>query len=489
MSQILEFEQFTLPNRMEVWVKPHTHGELISIRLLIRVGAAHQPLEDLGLAHFVEHLAFNFNNEKNSAKRLSDEITQHGGSLNAVTFTESTVFTAEVSHQHLEQCFELLRKCLTEPDFSKESVETEKGVVLNELDNDDWGFWESVYQRILGKYPFTHTGLGTGKTIKKITLKKVENFFRDHYVTNQMALICVGNVTTDVIRQKIEQYLGGLPSNDLAAPSYPYRDLNNKPIHITDEGMGHSILQGYRVCGSEGLSQDYYALWFLRDHLQTLLFEYVRNKGMLYTIDVIYTPFRHVGLFYVYVRYLKKGRRRLLKKIRQELQGLRTQKISSDAFRKTQEIIVSHWRQHLVSNRDLADYYVTLLETRKEGMAMTDSVTAIERLTPEFVQSTAERYFRKERVFFVRSSWLDWFWVFIGLATVAVWIFQLFKKFGHRIPGVVYEIAPLTTLFLLAAVIWLLIDRRQLQRMIYDQTSGTAPVPTEDGKEQKGDIS
>jgi predicted Zn-dependent peptidase len=150
-----------LPNKLQIWCRGLPNTDFISLRLIIMVGSAHQNLKNLGLAHFVEHLVFNFGNENNSVKQLFDEIEQSGGYLNATTGLSSTLFTADISCNKLEKCLELIENCFLCPDFSDKTINNERSVILNELQNEPNEFWYRIYRKVLGNHALAYSGIGT----------------------------------------------------------------------------------------------------------------------------------------------------------------------------------------------------------------------------------------------------------------------------------------------------------------------------------------
>jgi predicted Zn-dependent peptidase len=202
-------------------------------------GSAHQSLDDLGLAHFVEHLVFNFRKENPFINKIYEEIQQSGGHINAETGVGSTVFTADIPIIKLSSCLELVSFCFLNPGFSERAINNERQIILNELDNQD-DFWFKVYRKILGKHALTYSGIGTTKTLQRINKEKIKSFFKKNYVLNKMVLICVGGINHEKLIQQVKSKWKNLPVNEERKIYHGYPELKKKYTKVSEWIFGSS---------------------------------------------------------------------------------------------------------------------------------------------------------------------------------------------------------------------------------------------------------
>ncbi|MBX2854244.1 MAG: insulinase family protein, partial [Rhodobacteraceae bacterium] len=95
-------------------------------------GSRHERVEQNGIAHFLEHMAFK-GTERRTARQIAEEIEDVGGYLNAYTSRESTAYYARVLQEDAPRAFDILADILRNPTFAKDDLEVERGVILQEI--------------------------------------------------------------------------------------------------------------------------------------------------------------------------------------------------------------------------------------------------------------------------------------------------------------------------------------------------------------------
>ena len=125
-----------------------------------------------GIAHFVEHTLFRGTRRK-SASVISSYLDRLGGELNAYTTKEEIVLHATVLKEDLGKAARLLFELATEATFPEKEIETERGVVIDEIISYKDNPAEDVYDRfeslLFEGSPLSSPILGTRASVKKIT--------------------------------------------------------------------------------------------------------------------------------------------------------------------------------------------------------------------------------------------------------------------------------------------------------------------------------
>ncbi|MFK7810378.1 MAG: M16 family metallopeptidase [Saprospiraceae bacterium] len=208
--------QGVLENGMQYFIrknqKPENRAEL---RLALNAGAMQEDEDQRGLAHFVEHMAFN--GSKNFKKsELVDYLetvgTRFGPDLNAYTSFDETVYMLQVRTDEEE----LLNKGLLVIEdwaggvaFDNEEIDKERGVVESE-----WRSGLSPQQRLFNTwFPVMYQGsryaerLPIGKTevIKNATYETVKRFYKEWYRPDLMAVVVVGDFDPDMMEKEIKE--------------------------------------------------------------------------------------------------------------------------------------------------------------------------------------------------------------------------------------------------------------------------------------------
>lgn len=150
-----------------------------------------------GIAHFVEHTLFRGTRRK-SAAVISGYLDRLGGELNAYTTKEEIVLHATVLREDWTRAARLLFEQATEATFPDREVETERGVVLDEIISYKDNPAEDIYDRFEGLlfegHPLGSPILGTSASVKKITPRMLRNFVSEKFVPEKMAFTVVADV-------------------------------------------------------------------------------------------------------------------------------------------------------------------------------------------------------------------------------------------------------------------------------------------------------
>jgi len=191
--------------------KPENRAEL---RLAINAGSMQEDEDQLGLAHFVEHMAFNGskNFKKNELVDYLESVgTRFGPDLNAYTSFDETVYMLQVRTDDQEKMLKgllVLEDWAGGLDFDNTEIDKERGVVISE-----WRSRLSPDQRMQQKYfPIkyknsryaTRLPIGSPDIINNADYDVVKRFYQDWYRPNLMAVIVVGDVDVDQMETEIK---------------------------------------------------------------------------------------------------------------------------------------------------------------------------------------------------------------------------------------------------------------------------------------------
>ena len=161
------------------------------------VGEKHVVAPD-GIAHFLEHKLFEAPDGSDAFSRFS----ALGADSNAYTDYDKTAYLFSCTEHVEEALFELLT-FVTEPHFTKESVARERGIIGEEIHEDEDSPWERAYLNLVAslyhKNPVRNNVLGTRKTIAKITPDLLYECYNAFYRLDNMALVVCGNVTPEQV--------------------------------------------------------------------------------------------------------------------------------------------------------------------------------------------------------------------------------------------------------------------------------------------------
>ena len=170
--------------------------------LSIRCGTRDEAGFHGGIAHFAEHTIFR-GTERKSASVINSYLDRLGGELNAYTTKEEIVIHATVLKEDLGKAARLLFELATQATFPDTEIETERGVVLDEIISYKDNPYEDVYDKFEGMlfdgHPLGKPILGTAATVKRITPDELRRFVKTFFVPERMAFTLVADIDEKVL--------------------------------------------------------------------------------------------------------------------------------------------------------------------------------------------------------------------------------------------------------------------------------------------------
>lgn len=159
-----------------------------------------------GIAHFVEHTLFRGTRRK-SASVINGYLDKLGGELNAYTTKEEIVLHATVLKEDLGKAVRLLFELATEATFPEREIQTERGVILDEIISYKDNPAEDVYDRfetlLFQGTPLSTPILGTTASVKKITPDMLRRFVSEKFVPGRMALTVVADIPEEQLERQV----------------------------------------------------------------------------------------------------------------------------------------------------------------------------------------------------------------------------------------------------------------------------------------------
>ena len=219
----------TLANGLTYFIhendEPENRAEL---RLVVNAGSILEDEDQLGLAHFVEHMAFNGteNFEKQALVDYLESIgMQFGPDVNAYTSFDETVYMLQVpmdDPEVLATAFQILVDWAGGILFDPEEVDKERGVVIEEWRGRRGGQARVQDQQIPvmlhGSHYADRLPIGDPEIVRNAPAERLRSFYEDWYRPDLMAVIAVGDFDGDAMEAMIRESFGGLQGPDNPRP-------------------------------------------------------------------------------------------------------------------------------------------------------------------------------------------------------------------------------------------------------------------------------
>ena len=226
-------EKGQLANGLTYFVRKNAKPEKrASLHLAVAAGSVLEDDDQRGLAHLIEHMAFNGTRlfEKQEIVNVLEKMgMRFGMHTNAYTSFDETVYTLSVPTDNpalIVKGLEILQQFASDISFDPEETNKERGVVIEE-----WRSGRDAETRLQDKQlPVLLSGshyadrapIGDKKTLESADLVTIKRFYRDWYRPNLMAIAAVGDFDPAWIKTQIEKHFGPLknPINERAKPTF-----------------------------------------------------------------------------------------------------------------------------------------------------------------------------------------------------------------------------------------------------------------------------
>jgi len=225
---LIQFNRFVLKNGLRVIVHQDASTPMAAFNILYDVGARDESPEKTGFAHLFEHLMFG---GSANIPNFDGPIQLAGGENNAFTNNDITNYYDTLPAANIETAFWLESDRMMNLNFSADSLEVQRKVVLEEFKetclNQPYGdAWHHIANTAYRKHPYRWPTIGlVPKHVEDATLEDVKEFFFKFYRPNNAILSIAGNVEPEKMKALAEKWFGAIPTGNT-----PIRKLPREPI-------------------------------------------------------------------------------------------------------------------------------------------------------------------------------------------------------------------------------------------------------------------
>ena len=391
--------------------------------LSIRCGTRDEAGFHNGIAHFTEHTLFRGTARK-SAVVIGSYLDRLGGELNAYTTKEEIVLHATVLKEDLAKAAGLLFELATEATFPDAEIETERGVVLDEIISYKDNPAEDVYDKFEGMLfagsPLEKPILGTAASVRRITSDELRRFLKTFFVPQRMAFTVVADLDEAEMEKRVLRLTGKLfplegdtlssaslrdpiranapervsPSRGDAAPFSKTVDKHNHEVNAVIGGRAPSLYE----------SEDRITAAVLCSILggpasNSLLNRELRERnGWVYAVECTYTQYADTGIAAISFGCDKPNLERCLKALDRILGRLRDVPLSERTLKAYRKQLLGQ----LAISSDNGEAQCLSMGKSLLAWGRIDTSaeirSRIEAVTPEALQEMARRLFDPSRL-------------------------------------------------------------------------------------------
>lgn len=285
-----------------------------------------------GIAHFTEHTLFKGTEHKSSSV-INGYLDRLGGELNAYTTKEEIVLHATILKEDLSKASSLLMEIATEATFPDNEVNTERGVVIDEIKSYKDSPSEDVYDRFEEKLFRGHSLsmpiLGTPQSVRATSADELRRFYKEKFVPGSMVFTIVADIDekrmeADLLRTFDKFFSGsGMVSGELTRPESVtldnvFDEVINKRNHEANAVLGGYAPSLYEE--RERIATSLMSNILGGPAMNSILNDILREKhGWVYGVESSYTQYSDTGIMAISLGCERENTEKCIDAVRREI--------------------------------------------------------------------------------------------------------------------------------------------------------------------------
>jgi predicted Zn-dependent peptidase len=301
-----------LPNGLRVLTEAVPAMRSVSFGIWVAVGSRDETRQLSGVSHFLEHLLFK-GTRRRGALEISAAIEAVGGETNAFTTKEYTCYYARVLDADLPLAIDVMCDLIVDSVLAPSDVETERGVILEEIAMHDDEPGEEVHdlfaETVYGDHPLGRLISGTEDTISALSRRQILNFYQRRYAPPAMVVAAAGNLDHTLVVRMVRE---AFASFDVASAPLSRRGVGDArgprvrrgrlAVRDKDTEQAHLVLGGPAYARNDPRR---FALGVLNNAvgggMSSRLFQEIRERrGLAYSVYSYTSQYADSGGYGVY---------------------------------------------------------------------------------------------------------------------------------------------------------------------------------------------
>jgi predicted Zn-dependent peptidase len=390
------FERTALPKGPRVISSRLPGARSVSIAAYVLAGSRLETAAEAGVAHFMEHITFKGTAAYPTTRAISEAIEGVGGSFNAATDRESTVYWVRVPIREAERAMDVLGELIVRPSLAAAEIEGERTVIIEEIRgyrDDPAEYAQTLFQMALfGDGPLGREICGDEDGIRALPEATIRDFWRTTYRPANTVVSVAGDIEHERAVELASTAFGtgnGAIPGFTAAPSLPAGDRL-----LVDK---RQTAQAQLVVGVPGLHRDHPDAWILAvlntvlgDGMSSRLFLSVREaRGLAYDIGSGLVDYADAGALVVSAGVDPASLREALGAILVELVRLRDEPIPPEELDKAKRYLSGGLELRMDETRHVASWIGGQEALHDRVLTVDEALAAIDAVTAEDILRVA----------------------------------------------------------------------------------------------------
>ncbi len=213
---------FSFDNGLQTIFEKRERTGVVAAQIWVKVGSKYEDRKIAGITHFIEHLIFK-GTEKLKGNAFATRIESLGGTVNAFTSYDNTVYHIIIPKKAFEEGLDLLIESVLHPAFPIDEIEKERKVILEEIkmgeDDPQRKLFNELFSISYQGHPYGRPIIGFDETVKSITRDDIIDYYKAHYTPDNMTVVIVGDFDEKTTKEIVLTTMGGEKGKVARGPS------------------------------------------------------------------------------------------------------------------------------------------------------------------------------------------------------------------------------------------------------------------------------
>jgi len=311
----LPYQRSMLANGLRILTQEMPGARSVAVGLFVGVGSRHEDDAHTGLSHLLEHLVFKGTRRHPDPGGLSEAVEGCGGSVNASTDRELTIYSARVPAGAAARALEVVSDLVLTPLLRRRDLAAEKPVIVDEIrmyvDSPGDRVFSLFDELLFGRHPLGREIAGTPRSVRRARHEAVLAHWRRWYRPAHLVLAVAGSISHDTVLATAASWFDGANDDPTLAvlPALLQAPTATPPGSVRVDFR--RLTQGNLCIGMPGVARDHPDRWaldllgaVLGDGMSSRLFLELRERRSLaYDVSTFGATYADCGTFGVHAGF------------------------------------------------------------------------------------------------------------------------------------------------------------------------------------------
>lgn len=389
-----------LPNNLRVLHLPYPTSGFVLVSLIGRVGRRAEKEDEVGCAHFLEHLFFDGSKKRPTAFDIASFIEDKGGFSNGSTSSEIVEYWAKIVADKSETAFDYLSDIFFNSILREEDINKERKVIMQESaskrDNPDAIMFRNTLSTILPDQPIGRTIFDEDINLENINKLVLTNYMNRNYISDNFVLAIAGNIDKEKAMSLASKYFKDFKAGAKVQFDKPHLE-EEKVINIINKDIAQAkfsvSFRGYSMNSYESIVARIIAE-IIGGGLSSRLSQKLRHQlHLVYGVSASHIEYSDIGYFVIETSASEDNIQIAIDEIFYEINKLMKDGVSDLEIEKAKNLLLADLFNSTEKMGDYMDFFSEQILLSDNVISINEMKKIINKVNKEDILSVAKHVF------------------------------------------------------------------------------------------------